>query len=114
MDKKSLILLAVTALIILVIVLWASGMDDGEDFTFETNTDSNVVKTWRVTKSTGLYDSIDPDANMIESLSVGTRVRSTRSSGNLTCLINNEGMELCRVEVVGDGSEGWILKKWLD
>ena len=71
-------------------------------------------KVYKVTKSTGLYSSINPDAEMIRSLSVGYAVIPESEDGKLFCLTNAEDMELCKVRVVGSDDVGWVLIKWFE
>jgi hypothetical protein len=113
MSRKKKLILAIVLIVFVILVTVISALS-GDNIELETDDDLSDVKTWKVTKSTGLYESTNADSAMIMSLSVGTRVKSTRASGNLTCLINEEGMELCRVEVVETGDEGWVLRKWID
>ena len=104
------------AFIILVIVgLTKCGVSAlGDVLNSEDSFPMFAIKTWTVTKSTGLYDGVDPDSEMIASLPVGTKVRTNDTGGILYCEINDEGMTLCQVEVVGTGEEGWILKQWIE
>ena len=79
-----------------------------------SNSNSSQPKTFRVNKSTGLYDAIDVDAEQVDVLSVGDKVRDTMGRDTLTCLSNDEGMVLCKVEVGGTGKTGYVLRQWID
>jgi len=73
------------------------------------------VKTWRVTKSTGLYDGVDVDSKWLEDLSAGTKVKDISERDYLSqCFTDEVGIVTCRVIVVATGQEGFVIKKWLD
>lgn len=73
-----------------------------------------TVKTWRVTKSTGLYYRADMDSNKIITLSVGTKVRDSEGKDYLSRCAFPEGVKVCRVALVDTGTEGYVIAKWLD
>jgi len=70
---------------------------------------------YMVTKSTGLYDAYDIDANIIAELSVGTKVKPAYGDELKCGTITEFGTdyELCRVTVIDTGEMGWILRKWI-
>jgi len=112
MSSSQSCLMMILVLFVIGLIFWGVSAL-GDDIALETE---DVEETWSgiITKSTYLYDEIDPDAKGIMLLDVGDRVVSAVPSGILFCLTNDEDMELCRVEVVGDGAEGWVLRKWID
>jgi len=97
MSKKVLI-------VVLVVVVFSLLVGCGDN-----------VKTWRVTKYTGLYDGADADAKMIDELSVGTKVKDIFERDYLSqCFTDEMGIVTCRVIVVATGQKGFVIKKWLD
>ncbi len=99
--KKSIFLLS----IVLIFVLTGC---------FELPEKVDEPQIYEVRKSTGLYDSVSVDAEMIAELSYGTEIGAPGSNGNIPCHTNSEGMELCYVKVLDTGEVGYVLKKWTD
>ena len=84
-------------------------------FTLLIGCDSkDKIKTWEVIKSTGLYYRADADAEMLESLPVGTKVMDFMGNQNFSICEVDEGIEVCKVTVVETGQSGWVIKKWLE
>ncbi len=71
-------------------------------------------QTWIVTKSTGLYREPDADSEMIRELPVGTKVRDSGGRDHLENCFFTEGIQVCKVVVVGSSLSGYVILKWLD
>jgi len=75
-----------------------------------------IGATYRVIKSTGLYDSLNVDAKQIATLSVGTILKPVDGKNIIECnTVVEDGVEydLCNVTVVETGETGYVLKKWI-
>ena len=99
MNMKKGVLVIALALVITSLLVSCSG---------------DKVKTWEVIKSTGLYDRADVDAEMLESLSVGTKVKDINEKDYFSTCETTEGIRVCLVTVAATGQEGWVIIKWLD
>jgi hypothetical protein len=77
---------------------------------------TSQYKIYKVTKGTGLYAVCgDADAAILAELSEGTKLYNFGRGGSLDCCkFEDTGMqfELCHMEVVSTGKEGWVLKQW--
>jgi hypothetical protein len=74
-----------------------------------------AVIIYEVTKSTGLYDAPNLDANMIGDLSEGQLLKPVDNQRFYDCEnIVEDGVNysLCHVEVIASHDEGWVLQKW--
>ena len=79
--------------------------------------DSIGPKTYTVNKSTGLYNALDVDADMIAELSVGTKVKPAGDASSLSCTkVEDAGMtfNLCKVTVISTGQTGYVLRQWIE
>jgi len=115
MSKFFLIIFAFTILPI-VLMSCNSGHRIELETAEPTDRPTDVVysfKTWKVTKSTGLYEEADADARMIETLSFGTRVKDISENDYLSECSVTEDIEVCLVVVVDTGQQGYVIKKWL-
>jgi len=74
---------------------------------------TEAYQTWVVTKSTGLYKEPDADSEMIRELPVGTRVRDSGGRDYLKNCFFTEGIQVCKVVVIGSTIPGYVIFKWL-
>lgn len=65
-----------------------------------------------ITKSTGLYGTIESD-EPFEVLQVGVLVIPANNQMFFECEVNTDSFKLCRVKVIETGKTGWVLQKWM-
>ena len=75
------------------------------------------VPIWKVTKDTGLYDGPGVNANLIDTLPIGTLLKPASGNKFFDC-DKYEDMgtvyTICSVEVIKTGKTGWVLQKWTE
>ena len=109
-DKKLLgAILGMIAAIIFVALMcgWCTGGTSRKPA-------SNVSYSYRVDRSTGLYESTDVESDQIAILSVGDRLIIPDNKLAPECVTNHEfNITSCYFYSPKHKAYGWVIKKWL-
>jgi ABC-type Fe3+-hydroxamate transport system substrate-binding protein len=116
MNKKLLFIYLILVFFLSIQACTSSQSNPVEPVITEAVKEELSIPTYTVTKSTGLYDAFDVDANIIAELSVGTKLIPSEGATSLECGIidlSSVEYELCQVEVFTTGQRGWVMRQWI-
>jgi len=98
-------------------LLLAACVSSGNSPEIKITPTKSDVPIWKVTKDTGLYDGLGINANLIDTLPIGTLLKPASKNKFFDC-DKYEDMgttyTICYVEVIKTGKTGWVLQKWTE
>lgn len=104
------------AILLFCLVLWAI-INSGPNISYPSTSVENGSPIYVVIHETGLYPSNEIDAEPIDTLDVGTRLKPAYTRSDFNCVVITDGdtdYPQCQVEVVATGRTGWVLRKWIE